>query len=426
MLLGFELLLARVECYHLLQLLEKDQLGPQEWLDVLQRKVGPTKMDEATEKKTTVVQMEEEEKKKEEADVKDVPLYLDNRLEVKPQPKPGRCHLNSVDQSIIEMEKSYPDLAFRGRLLLPHKPQRANSSKSSSKDVHLPSINDYSDVSKAAELPKKDCIKGTRVNATTVHSKDDGIKADEVLGDDGRGIGCNDRNSGGTTAPGDTMSSSSSTSTNTSTTDGSRVHDELSEPQAVSLHIILRAGSKAEQSLKPGEPHPTAEPPARTQQTVADLQNKRAANPKTPSLCSMDEEQELIELAERMDQLHVQGEEVKRKKKHKIEEENTNKERRKKGRKASTERESEEQNIRMEAGPALSHAASRCTRSSQSDPVLMKEQPDVCHHSPLSISAAEHQSCEGGSTGQQQGEDTVRGEEEQLAQSFVIVEHHKK
>lgn len=29
MLVGFELLLARVECYHLLELLEKDQLGPQ-------------------------------------------------------------------------------------------------------------------------------------------------------------------------------------------------------------------------------------------------------------------------------------------------------------------------------------------------------------------------------------------------------------
>lgn len=29
MLLGFELLLARVECSHLLELLEKDQLGPQ-------------------------------------------------------------------------------------------------------------------------------------------------------------------------------------------------------------------------------------------------------------------------------------------------------------------------------------------------------------------------------------------------------------
>lgn len=169
-----------------------------------------------------------------------------------------------------------------------------------------------------------------------------------------------------------------------------------------------------------------------------DLQNKSPANPGLPSLNSMDEEQALRDLAERMGQLHVQetNKEVRRKEEKKRGE-NTYKERRKNEREASKEGEAEEQNLRkpvMEtAGPALSHAASRCTRSSQSDPTEMKEQkqPSMCHPSPLSVSNAACQNCKGGSTGQQEGEDnegadTGRGEEEQLAQSYVIVEHHKK
>ncbi len=172
-----------------------------------------------------------------------------------------------------------------------------------------------------------------------------------------------------------------------------------------------------------------------------DLQNKRPDNPEIPSLSSMDEEQELRELAEleeRMGQLRVQEtKEVKRKEENKRGEKNTNKERKKKERKAGTEGEEEEQNLRkpvVETGPALSHAASRCTRSSQSDPAVTKEQkqPTVCQLSLLTISTADSQSCKDeGSTGQQEGEDTERTEtgrveEEQLAQSFVIVEHHKK
>lgn len=35
-LVGFELLLARLECYHLLELLEKDQLGPQVRSEIIQ------------------------------------------------------------------------------------------------------------------------------------------------------------------------------------------------------------------------------------------------------------------------------------------------------------------------------------------------------------------------------------------------------
>lgn len=172
-----------------------------------------------------------------------------------------------------------------------------------------------------------------------------------------------------------------------------------------------------------------------------DLQTKRPTKPEHPSLTSMDEEQELRELAERMGQLHAQEtkEEVKKKDDYKRGGENTNKERRKKGRMASIEGEAEEQNLRkpvMETSPAQSHAASRCTRSSHSDPTVMKEQkqPSLCYPSPVTVSTADCQSG-GGSTSNQEGEvrethtdraATGRGEEEQLAQSYVIVEHHMK
>ncbi|XP_074501571.1 uncharacterized protein LOC141773611 isoform X2 [Sebastes fasciatus] len=428
MLLGFELLLARVECSHLLELLEKDQLGPQELLQVLQRKVGPTNLEEPTEKKTTIGQKEEEEKKKkkkkEEADRKEVPPYSDTRLSGKPRPKPRAHHPIGVDQSIMEMQMTYPDLAFRGRPLVRDKPHRKSSRKSSSTDVHPSShtdvhpssstdvhhssstdvhpssstdvhpsshtdvhhssstdvhpssstdvhpscTNNYSDGSKAAELPNRDCTNGTKAAATTIR-KNDGSKADEVFG--GGGGGCND------STPGDTV----------------RADDELSGPQDISLHITLRTRSTAELSLKPGEPQPTAEPPAWTQQhTGADLHdNIGVANPKLPSLSSMDEVQELRELAERMGQLHVQDtkEEVK------MEEDNTKKERRKKERKASTEEQT---------GRGPSHAAGRCSRSSQCDPAV----ETVCHLSPLAGSPTEYQSCRGGDgTGQQDGDHTV-------------------
>ncbi|XP_022056032.1 uncharacterized protein si:ch211-189a15.5 [Acanthochromis polyacanthus] len=307
-LVGFELLLARVECYHLLELLEKDQLGPQECLEVLQRRVQPTKLMEQIGKKTIKGEKEDEEqeRKKEE-----VPLYLDTRLAANPNPKLQCCHLNSVDQSIMEMQKTYPDLAFRGRPLLTEEPQKAPNSKA----VH------------AAELPKKHCIKGPKAAAKTIIGRNDGSKADEVLGDSGDSSGCNDKNSGGTTAPGDAVSNSNSS------TDG-RVDNELGRPQAVSLKITLRTGPRAEQSPKP---KPTVEPSVCTQQQ-ADGQHKRLATTDVPPLNSMDEEQELRELADRMGQLCVQEnkDEVKIKG-----EDNTNHERRKKERKSSTERSRE-------------------------------------------------------------------------------------
>ncbi|XP_051279707.1 uncharacterized protein si:ch211-189a15.5 isoform X2 [Dicentrarchus labrax] len=400
MLVGFELLLARVECHHLLELLEKDQLGPQEWLEVFQKRAGPTKpQEELTEKKTTTGQKEEEKKKEEEeeeeeADQKEVPLHLAFGHTGNPPAKPRRTHQISIDQSIMEMQRNYPDLAIRGRRLLSDNSHRANSSRSTAS-------------TKAAKLPTRASVKDTKAGATALRSKgDSSSKADEVFG-------CNGRSGGQTTALGDTTGSSFSN------TDGNRVDDELS-PQCVSLHITLRAGATAH----------TAEPPAWTQQqTTADLQNKRPVSPEHTSLSSMEEERDLRELAERMGQLHVQEpkEEVKRKEENKREEESTSKERRKIERKASAEGEAKEQNLRrpvMETGPLLSCAAGRCTRSSQSNPALMKEQrqPAVCQPTPLSVSTADCQSCTGG---QQEGDseraETGRGEEEELAEEYCIL-----
>ncbi|XP_070834145.1 spermatogenesis-associated protein 2 [Chaetodon trifascialis] len=80
MLVAFELLLARVECYHLLELLDKDELGPQKWLEVLQRRARPTKLEAPTEKKTMIGPTEEVKKKKEEADGKEVGLSAEGWL----------------------------------------------------------------------------------------------------------------------------------------------------------------------------------------------------------------------------------------------------------------------------------------------------------------------------------------------------------
>lgn len=167
-----------------------------------------------------------------------------------------------------------------------------------------------------------------------------------------------------------------------------------------------------------------------------DAQNKSPAKPELSPVSSVDEEQELRELAQRMGQIHEIKEEVKRKEEHNKGGENTNRERRKKWKKASTEGEPEEQNLRkpvMETGPALSHDASRSTRSFQSDPAVMKEQkqPNGGHPSPVAVTTADCESCKGGGgTGQREDDDPGRAdsgrEEEQVAHSFVMVESHKK
>lgn len=75
MLVGFELMLARVECYHIVELFDKDQLQFEEWLEVLQRRVRPQKLEPSTEKRTTIGQKGHKEERKEDANSKEVRLF---------------------------------------------------------------------------------------------------------------------------------------------------------------------------------------------------------------------------------------------------------------------------------------------------------------------------------------------------------------
>ncbi|XP_060943596.1 spermatogenesis-associated protein 2 [Limanda limanda] len=355
-LVGFELLLARLECYHLLEVLDKDQLGPKEWLEVLQRRAGPTKVEE-TPGKERKMGPKEEEKEKDKGDRKEVLLYS--------VPGPGardRCippRIPIADQFIMEMQRTYPDLAFRGRPLVPDKPHRAKRIRGSSKDSDTASGH-YSDNNKASEIPKRQGIKDIRATSKMICSKIDGSKADNMLGDEGRSSGFNDHRS------------------SCRDTDGNRVDVELSGPQAISLQM----------GLKPGLSPPTVDPSA------AGIPKKRLSRPALPTLSSMDEERELRGLAERMKhQLHVQetSEEVIRKEENKRGE-NTNKERRENERKISTNGEVEEQNLMkpvVETGPALSYDAGGGSTEGQE-----KEIEEV---------------------------EFSEGEEEQLAQNFVFV-----
>ncbi|XP_060896540.1 uncharacterized protein si:ch211-189a15.5 [Labrus mixtus] len=405
MLVGFELMLARVECDRLLELHDAVQTGQLEWQEVLHRRLGPTKPEETTDKKATCpAGQNEEEKKREEEQGEEVPLHLDSRIAVKPQPKPRRCHINSHDQSIMEMQMNYPDLAFRGRPLLSDKPHRANSSRSSSKVVHTVSSNNTPDDGKAANLSKRDSVKGTKSAATTIRKETHGTGADDVFVENVKRSDCNNRSQSQTAAPGDDITSSSCN------TDGGS-----------------RAGATAEQSLKPGEPQAAEDALPLTQQTPTDSQNQ-----KLPSLRSKDRKQNVRELDVKMGQLIVQEtkEEGRQKEDDMKGEEKKNRERGRHERTPSTEEKAEERNLTNplpETGPAPSHAARRCTTSSESGPAVTKaqKQPSV-----LTNSTTDSQSVQGGSEGQQRndtkGAETGQREEEQLAQSYVIVENSKK
>ena len=148
----------------------------------------------------------------------------------------------------MEMQRTYPDLAFRGRPLLPDQPHKARNNIGNSKVVCN------------TELNERDRIKKSKNATPTNLSEGESSKAEKLCGDNGRTISCNDKNIDVISSPIDTISSSFDGS------HGRRVDDEFSGPQAISLHITLRAGTKAEMSLKPGKPQSTAEPLAETQQ----------------------------------------------------------------------------------------------------------------------------------------------------------------
>lgn len=257
LLLGFELLLAKVECYHLLDLLMEHHLKPQEWLDVLQREKRPTKLVCPTEKQMVPAERKDNVEKKNELDQKEEPLYFVTR--------PAHDHINSVDQSVMELQKTYPDLAFRGRPLLQDQPHKSH-------------------------LVTDDIGDGTAAFSKTHLTKENKAFSPVVFSGDNR---CNDQNTAGVTAPSDTSKN----------LDESRPDaNHLSGPQAISLHITLRTGAKAKSNIRI---RPTNESSDDTHQKSS-RGSLMADKLESPKLSSVDEEQ-LRALAERMGQVYVQG-----------------------------------------------------------------------------------------------------------------------
>ncbi|XP_024117146.1 uncharacterized protein LOC112138748 isoform X2 [Oryzias melastigma] len=212
--LGFELLLARMECRLLLELLVKDQPGPQDWLDVLQR-VQPTKPLEEEKKNTS------EQKKEEKLSDKNEASKILNSWPLKPQQKFPRYCLGA-DQSIMEMQRTYPDLAFRGRPL--HQEQ-----------LHKKSL----------------CLsERSEGDAAVVLSRED-------VGETDKDMNSGEICIGGATLPPDSTGSNGNEE---------RVDEAISDTPAISLHITLRAGQPTNTGSRLDRPCFSAELPARVQQ----------------------------------------------------------------------------------------------------------------------------------------------------------------
>ncbi|XP_024865238.1 uncharacterized protein LOC108242277 isoform X2 [Kryptolebias marmoratus] len=377
--LGFELLLARVLCYNVLDLLLEDQLGPQEWLEALQRREQPAKETDHTEKKTVLDDMKDNEEKK---DKEEVSVDLESGPASKPQPKPRCYHLSSVDQSVMEMQRIYPDLAFRGRPLMTEQLHRAHGATGSKKVPHQ------------AAVSKRDSIRGSQAGAPTLLSRDDFSKVDKSAGISERTSGSAEENDGRST-----------TTSDASATDENRVDDGLSGPQAISLYITLRAGSKVKPRLKPEKPPSIEEDPAETQHPGGE--NVRVARQEFQSSSSGDEEQELRELSERMGHLHVRED--------KAEAKRTKREEGARGERRQKERGAVKPNLKtqeMEMNEVVGHDPGRYAKSSQPDWMLGSEQSQP---SVLTESSADCLSCRGVQEGKGSGRDPKgQAEEKQV------------
>lgn len=129
-----------------------------------------------------------------------------------------------------------------------------------------------------------------------------------------------------------------------------------------------------------------------------------------------EEEQELRGLVEWMGQVRVQENEHETTRE---EGDDTNKDRRKQIRKANAE--TKKRSLRKPAvgkAPALSHDDGTHTRPQQCDATVTNEQPAECQPSPPADTQRQREGDPGGSG----DEDAGPAEEEQVAQSFVIVE----
>lgn len=160
-----------------------------------------------------------------------VSVDLESSPPLKPQPKPRRYHLNSTDQSVMEMQQKYSDLAFRGRPLVPEQRHRTHGAAGNK------------NLASNAVVSKRNSLKGSK--APTFLSEDSFSKADKTP----------DENNVRTPAPSDVSGS-----------DEYRVGDELSGPQAISLYTTQRTELEAEPRARTRKPPSTEEYPARIQQ----------------------------------------------------------------------------------------------------------------------------------------------------------------
>ncbi|KAM4615149.1 uncharacterized protein ACJ7VT_010353 isoform 2-T2 [Polymixia lowei] len=278
---GFELLLARVECLHLLELMEQEQPGSQEWPEIIWRRAGHqsnkieqplgeplAKMTEEQDggekpdkggrkdkrklsRSRSLVEREDEkpvEKELESGEQQWTQTAQVTRCAVKPDPRPqwdvaqttSSSHSLSEDRSIIEMQRNYPDLAIRGRPLLQDNKHKASSRRNSSKAANIVSIDNDSINSKAGNLAKSDSNKST-ITASAATSSNSTSKAGNMFAGDVSSSNSRSSNINGCKCSHGTTSRGSSSQSNTSSSDRSRADDvscnsDLSGPQAFSTH----------------------------------------------------------------------------------------------------------------------------------------------------------------------------------------------
>lgn len=121
-----------------------------------------------------------------------LPSYPETRNSVNPLPKPRRRPPVTPDQSIMEMQRTYPDLAFRGRRLVSDTPNQASVSRSASSIAAYTGSEDNKDENKVSELSKSKSFSGLRALPTTEGGKHEGSKVEGAAAADYSRIGSHD------------------------------------------------------------------------------------------------------------------------------------------------------------------------------------------------------------------------------------------
>lgn len=125
--MGFELFLARIECEHLIQLMS--QASHTECLEIIQKRRSATALQEEPELSDAPNGVLEEDGARRDVLVNPEQSLKPLDLEMNERQNPERGSFLSEDKSILEMQKDYPDLAFRQRPIFKSSSIRANHSR---------------------------------------------------------------------------------------------------------------------------------------------------------------------------------------------------------------------------------------------------------------------------------------------------------